>query len=116
MLGSITAENKQYDETDAATIATRTLDGVVSDDDVSYVGGTATFETFHVGSEIRVNAVELSLAGADAANYTVNSTATTHADITFRTLTITPNPVTKIYGNAVTFAGTEFTSRGTAAR
>ncbi len=112
LTGSITAQNKPYDETDAATIATRTLEGAVPGDDVSYAGGTATFDSIHVGTGIPVTATGLSLAGADAGNYSVNTTAATTADITLRTLTITPNAVVKVYGNTVTFAGTEFSVEG----
>ncbi len=110
--GTITAADKEYDETDAATITSRDLLGVVSGDDVSYIGGTATFASIHVGTNILVTATGLSLAGADAGNYSVNDIATTTADITLHVLTITPINVIKIYGNTVTFVGTEFTVEG----
>ena len=112
LVGSITAENKQYDSTDSATIATRVLDAVIAGDDVSYVGGTATFADSHVASGILVSAWGLSLSGADAGNYTVNTTATTTADIVLCTLTIIANNTSKTYGDTVTFAGTEFTTQG----
>src|SRR5206468_12305897 len=41
--GSITANNKLYDGTTAATIATRALSGAVAGDDVSLSGGAASF-------------------------------------------------------------------------
>ena len=112
LTGSITANSKVYDETTDATIATRSLAGVLGGDDVSYSGGTATFADFHVGANILVTAAGLGLLGADAGNYTVNSTATTTADIVLRTLTITAKNALKTYGNTVTFAGTEFTAVG----
>ena len=112
LAGSITADNKEYDETTAATIATRSLSGVVPGDTVNYVGGTASFASFNVGTNIAVTATGLTLAGADAANYTVNSSASTTADILLRTLTITPSDSTKVYGQTVTFTGTEFTTQG----
>jgi hypothetical protein len=86
--GSITAANKVYDGTTAATIVNRTLAGVVSGDDVNYVGGTATFGDKNVGSGKTVSATGLNLSGGDAVTTTVNSTATTTADITPRTLTV----------------------------
>jgi len=95
--GSITAANKVYDGTTAATIVNRTLAGVVSGDDVNYVGGTATFGDKNVGSGKTVSATGLNLSGGDAGNYTVNSTATTTADITPRTLTVTAHGVNKVY-------------------
>lgn len=80
--GAITAGNRVYDATTTATILTRTLTGVLGSDVVSYVGGSASFTTKDVGIAKPVNATGLSLAGADAGNYTVNATAATTADIT----------------------------------
>ncbi len=80
--GSITANDKVFDGTNTATIATRTLDGVISGDTVSYDGGTATFDTSAVGTNKTVTATGLTLGGADAGNYTVNTTAITTANIT----------------------------------
>src|SRR5207247_2360367 len=80
--GSITAGNKVYDSSAAATILTRTLAGVLGTDVVSYVGGVASFGNKNVGTAKTVTGTGLSLSGADAANYAVNSTATTTADIT----------------------------------
>ena len=81
LTGSITASNKIFNGNDAATIVTRSLTGVIGGEDVSYVGGTATFATSAVGNGITVTATGLSLSGAGAGNYSVNTTATTTADI-----------------------------------
>src|SRR5262249_1064609 len=62
---------------------------VLGTDTVSLVGGTATFADKNVGSGKTVAAAGLSLSGADAGNYTVNSTATTTANITAATLAVT---------------------------
>jgi|GEM_PF-321785 len=97
LTGSITAANKVYDGTNAATIATRTLSGVVSGDDVSLTGGTATFANKNVGAGKLVTATGLSLGGANAANYTVNSSATATANITARALTVTATGINKVY-------------------
>lgn len=86
--GSFTANDKVYDGTNAATIATLTLTGVVPPDAVTLVAGSATFSDKNVGAGKTVTATGLSLAGADAANYTVNSTATALAGITPAPLTI----------------------------
>ena len=86
--GNITANNKVYDATDAATIATRTLSGVLGSDTVIYTGGTATFSDENVANGKTVTGSGLSLSGADAANYTVNTTAATTADITAKAVTI----------------------------
>ena len=80
--GGITAGNKAYDATTAATITGRTLTGVLGTDSVSYSGGTATFSDKDVANGKTVTATGLILSGADAGNYTVNSEATATANIT----------------------------------
>jgi hypothetical protein len=67
LTGSVTASSKTYDGTTAATIATRTLGGVMGSDDASLVGGTATFNDKNAGTGKTVTATGLSLSGADAA-------------------------------------------------
>ena len=95
---SITAENKTYDGTTGATIATRTLIGVIGTDVVNLSGGTATFIDKNIGNGKSVTATGLGLSGADAGNYQLSSTsANTFADISPRTLTITASGVNKIY-------------------
>ena len=81
LVGAVLAANKTYDGTVAAAITARTLSGVMAGDSVSYVGGTATFANKNAGTGKVVTATGLSLAGADAGNYTVNSSASTTADV-----------------------------------
>ena len=81
IIGSITAADKVFDATTAATITSRTLTGVVGPDTVTYTGGTATFDTMIPGTDKTVTGTGLTLTGTDAGNYSVNSTATTLADI-----------------------------------
>jgi hypothetical protein len=80
--GGITAADKPYDANTSATITGRPLTGVLFDDDVTYTGGTATFDTPTAGVDKAVTGTGLGLSGADAGNYTVNDTATTTATIT----------------------------------
>ena len=110
--GSITAANKVYDGNDLATITSRTLAGQIAGDTVSYIGGTATFSDKNVANGKTVTGVGLSLNGADAGNYTVNSRATTAANITPALLTVTANDQSKRYGQTFSFTGSEFTSSG----
>jgi len=98
LTGSITASDKVYDTTTAATIAVWSIAGVQGSDSVSYTGGTATFDTKDAGSGKTVTATGLGLAGADAGNYTVNTTATTTASITPATLTYVADPASRNYG------------------
>ena len=109
LVGSITAANKQYDGNTTATISTRTLATPIGGDTVGYVGGTALFSDKNVADGKTVTGTGLSLAGADAANYTVNTTATTTANITPAPLTIQANNNTKVYGTTFTPAATAFT-------
>jgi hypothetical protein len=100
LVGSITAANKVYDGTTAATLTSRTLAGVVAGDSVSYVGGTATFDTKDVGTGKTVTATGLGLSGTDATNYTVNTSATTTANISaasLQVLTVTATGINKVY-------------------
>ncbi|HEX3235655.1 MAG TPA: YDG domain-containing protein [Gemmatimonadales bacterium] len=96
--GHITANDKVYDGTDQATLATRTLTGVIGTDNVSLTGGTPTFSDKQVGSGKTVTATSLGLSGGDAGNYVLaSSTLTTTADITVRTLTATATAQDKVY-------------------
>ena len=103
--GSITAANKVYDATDVAAILTRTLTGVLATDVVNYSGGTATFSDKDVGAGKTVTGAGLSLTGADAGNYTVNSTATTTADITPAALAINAVTDSRVYNGTTSSAG-----------
>ena len=107
LVGMITAAGKVYDGGNAATITGRSLAGVLGGDSVSYVGGSATFADRNAGTGKTVTAAGLALAGADASNYSVNTTATTAADIIPATLTYLANPATVVQGTAFPrFTGT----------
>ena len=112
LVGSITASNKVYDATTAATIASRTLSGVVAGDSVTYTGGSATFSDKNAAAAKTVTATGLSLAGADAGNYTANSIATTTADITPLAITGSVTGANKAYDATTTAAITNRTVTG----
>src|SRR5262249_22711530 len=96
--GSISAINKIYDGTTAATIGSRPLGGGRPGDAVSLSGGTATFATKSVGTAKTVTATGLTLSGAAAGNYQLASTsATALADITARPLLVSATGVNKAY-------------------
>jgi hypothetical protein len=99
--GSITAASRVYDGDADATITGRTLSGVLGTDDVSLVGGAATFSDKNVGTGKTVTATGLSLSGADAGNYTVNTTATTTADITPLAITGSITAASRVYDGGV---------------
>ncbi len=85
--GSFTADNKEYDGNDSATVLTRSLSGTIMGDVVSLTGGTATFADKNVGIGKVVTLTGASLTGADAGNYVLDSVATTTANITAKHIT-----------------------------
>jgi regulation of enolase protein 1 (concanavalin A-like superfamily) len=109
IVGLITVVDKVFDGTTAATILTRTLAGVYGTDVVDYVGGTANFDTPAIGYDKVVTAIDLELAGADAGNYIVNSSASTTANITQPVASIAARKI--FYNNA---SGTNLSSAGPA--
>ena len=79
--GSFTAADKVYDGTADAEITGRALTGAIAGDDVSLSGGTASFDDANAGQDKPVAGTGFTLAGEDAANYTLASVAATSADI-----------------------------------
>jgi hypothetical protein len=101
LTGSVSASDKIYDSTTTATITSRSLSGAIVGDSVSYRGGIANFANKNVGTAKAVTASGLGLSGADAANYTVNSSAIATASITHAPLVLNAVSDTKVYdGNS----------------
>lgn len=71
LTGSFTAADKVWDGSTDATITGRSLSGVISDDDVQLVGGTAHFDTPAVADGKTVTANGFTLDGTDKDNYTL---------------------------------------------
>jgi phosphotransferase system HPr-like phosphotransfer protein len=98
----ITANNKMYDGTTIATLSSNnvTLLGLATGDVVglSTNGYTASFATPNVGTAIPVTVTGLTLAGANAADYTLVQPAGLTANITPATLTVSAVNNSKIYG------------------
>src|SRR6266542_6096976 len=80
--GSFTADNKQYDGNNSATVLTRSPGAVIGGDAVTLDGGTATFDNKDVGNGKTVTLAGASLLGADAGNYVLDGVSTTTANIT----------------------------------
>jgi len=85
-LTSITAQNKTYDGTTAATII-GSLSGIATGDNVSFVS-TGTFADKNVGNSIPVS-ISVTLEGTSASNYSLTQPTNLTANITQKTLTIT---------------------------
>jgi autotransporter-associated beta strand protein len=109
----VTASGKTYDATTAATIASRSLTGVIiGADDVSLgTSGTAKFVDKTVATGKTVNVTGLALSGTAAGNYQLSSTsAAATADISAATLT-----VSGITANSKPFDGNTVATLNTAA-
>ena len=102
----VTASNKLYDGTTTATLASETLIGVIDGDAVGLTGGTSSFASKNVGTDLTVTVTGLALDGAAAGNYQLASTtATTMAAISPApfTIAITPSTNSAVFGQPVTF-------------
>jgi len=87
---NVTAANKTYNGTDAATLSGGALTGVINSDDVTIVAGTGKFADANVGTGKTVTATGYSLDGSKAGNYTLSAQPiVATADITGVSLTIT---------------------------
>jgi hypothetical protein len=95
--GNFTADNKVYDGNTDAVVLSRTLNGVVTGDDVSLVGGTASFADKNVDDDITVTLTGATLSGDQAANYSLTSMATTLANITAKPITGNFTADNKVY-------------------
>ncbi|MEI2635464.1 MAG: YDG domain-containing protein [Methylotenera sp.] len=103
-VNGITANNKIYDATSAATLNTggATFAGSFGGDVLTVATATGNFADSNAGAGKTVNINGISLGGADAGNYNLtSSSASTTADITARAITITADPgQNKVVGNA----------------
>ena len=89
-------QNKAYDGTTNATVTL--TDNRLTGDNLTNVYTSASFSDKNVGNGKTVSVSGISLAGPDAGNYGLgNTTATTPANITVRTLTVTATGVSKAY-------------------
>jgi autotransporter-associated beta strand protein len=98
----ITISNKTYDGTTNATVAGRSLQGVIGTDDVALdTNDVAFFASANVGTGISVTVSNLSLTGSVATNYVLSTNVvTTNADITPATLTYVADSTNRFYGTA----------------
>jgi MBG domain-containing protein/YDG domain-containing protein len=100
-VADIRVSYRDHWETSASlSVTTRDLTGLVGDDVVSLVGGSAAFDTKNTGAAKTVTLTGATLSGADAGNYTLESVATATADITSKPITVKADDKTKVYGSA----------------
>lgn len=92
-------EDKVYDGTTAAQLASFTVNGVVPGDSASLVYTSATFAQANVGNNIPIAVNGIGGSGSDIGNYTFPGSATTSANITAYILALTG---TRVYdGTAI---------------
>lgn len=101
---TLAANGKVYDGTAAAT-GTLSLGGVLAGDVVD-ASGSYGFADKNAGTGKMVTANGITLSGADAGNYSVNTTATGLADILARSITARLAANGKIYDGTTTATGT----------
>ena len=107
-----TGTDKVYDGSLSATVSL--LDNRIAGDvlSASYV---AAFSDKNVGNAKLVTVSGINISGADAANYTFNTTAQTTANITARPLTVTAATNSKVYDGLTTSLGIPTISSGSLA-
>lgn len=100
--GTFTANSKVYDGTTDCFVATNNLvlDGVVGADDVSLGNIVLAYASSDVENGILVNILSAEISGDNANNYTLSLVGApyTTADITPKSLSITANSESKVYG------------------
>jgi hypothetical protein len=99
-VSGILANNKVYDATTVAALNTGSVNftGLISGDTLSVASASGAFSDKNAGTGKTVNISAITLGGADAGNYTLASaTATTTANITPATLSVSYGGVNKVY-------------------
>ncbi|HEX7815042.1 YDG domain-containing protein [Dyella sp.] len=77
----VTAANKNYDTTSNAVLTGIGSTGILGNDDVNFTFGSANFSDANAANGKVVSVTGIAKNGADAGNYTINTTAQTTADI-----------------------------------
>ncbi|MGY5851453.1 YDG domain-containing protein [Salegentibacter sp. F14] len=112
-ISGLLGEDKVYDGNISATVSgTPTLNGVETGDDVA-LGGTPsfTFADSNAGTGVSITALNYTIDGTDAGNYTLTQPTGLSADIIRRTLGITAESNSKVYdGTVLTDNGYSITS------
>lgn len=109
---SVTASGigKVYDGLTAAAVTL--ADDRVAGDALTVTGAAAQFGDPNVGAGKAISVTGIAITGADAANYSANTTAATAADITPAPLSVRANDAATTYGEAFVPSPTAFTQLG----
>lgn len=95
LLVSATGNHKVYDGNTTATV--NLSDDRIAGDVLTATYSNATFNNKDVGTAKAVSVTGISISGADAANYSVNTTANTSANITAKALLVSATGINKVY-------------------
>jgi hypothetical protein len=111
LTASADVADRVYDGTTTAQVTLK--DDHLSGDVLKVTAGDAAFADKNAGSGKAVVVGGLTLSGADAGDYTLGAT-TLNASGTIKRapLTVTANALTKVYGDTLNLAGTEFGTDG----
>jgi hypothetical protein len=112
-VSGITAADKSYNASDAATVSTAgaAYSGLFAGDVVN-VAATGLFSDKNAGTGKTVN-LSSSYSGADVGNYVITNQATTTASISQANLTVGTGNVTKTYDGSLSAAGAVTVTAGT---
>jgi filamentous hemagglutinin family protein len=98
---SYTASSKTYNGNLTASVSGGS-DDIIGGDAVNFTNTSATFDTKNVGTGKTVTVSGISISGADAGNYSLQSTTVTStADITAKALTASFTGTSKVYDGGV---------------
>ena len=102
-LGTVAAQTKTYDGTIAADASKfrAALTNAIAGDSVAAAAAGATYNDKNVAAANRIDYTGVALAGADAGNYSIVSTAQGAGTITHRELTLTAAPHSIVQGEAL---------------
>ena len=111
---TVAAQSKTYDGTTAADASKfgAALNNAVAGDSVTATATGAAYNNKNVTAANRIDYTGVALAGADAGNYSIVSTAQGAGTITHRELTLTAAPHSIVQGEALpSFTGMQRASR-----
>ncbi|HTV52496.1 MAG TPA: YDG domain-containing protein [Steroidobacteraceae bacterium] len=96
-----TGTNKVYDGNAIASVSLSS-NGVLPGDSLSFSDTSATFAGKNVGTDIPISVSGISATGADAQDYSYNTSVITAADITPKPITVSATGTNKVYdGNTL---------------
>jgi hypothetical protein len=111
-VSGVVVSNKTFDKTTDANFTAGSLVGVVSTDELNVtLNRVGVFSSSNVGTAIPV-LPSFTIGGSAAGNYTLTQPTGIAANITAKSLTITANDVSSVYGNTTTLGSTAFTQSG----